>query len=235
MHEQDRSPLLDAWGVEIPDELLTLALTHRSWAFEHECDNNERLEFMGDSILGAVVAEQIFHDYPEKSEGELSKIKSAAVSERALAGIARGLNLGAYIRLGKGEERTGGRDKDSILADTVEALIAATYEAGGLRVVISTVRHHLHAKIIEATQMGPALDWRTGMEEKARELGIAGELSYTIVGEGPDHAKVYTARVFIGETEWGRGDATSRKASKLAACKDAYYRLVEGTPYSGGA
>ncbi|QJC21965.1 ribonuclease III [Arcanobacterium buesumense] len=232
MHKHDRSQLLARWGVDIPSDLLTLALTHRSWAYEHDSKHNERLEFLGDSILGAVVAEQIFHDYPDKSDGELSKIKSAAVSERALADIARGLELGDYIRLGKGEERSGGRDKDSILSDTVEALIAATYEAGGLAVVIDTVRRHLKEKIIEATRMGPALDWRTALEEKARELGIKGDISYQLHAEGPDHAKVYTACAFIGATEWGRGEATSRKAAKLAACEDGYHRLLTNTPYS---
>ncbi|USR78839.1 ribonuclease III [Arcanobacterium pinnipediorum] len=225
MHEHDSQQLLSAWGVQIPQELLILALTHRSWAYEHGTQHNERLEFLGDSILGAVVAEQIFHEYPEKSEGELSKIKSAAVSERALADIARSLNLGSYIRLGKGEEQTGGREKDSILSDTVESLIAATYEACGIDVVIATVRKHLHDKIIEATHMGPALDWRTAMEEKARELGITGDVTYQIDGQGPDHAKVYTARVFIADQMWGSGQATSRKAAKLAACQDAYHRL----------
>ncbi|QRV01560.1 ribonuclease III [Arcanobacterium phocisimile] len=226
MHEHNRRELLAAWGVDIPSDLLTLALTHRSWAYEHDSAHNERLEFLGDSILGAVVAEQIFHDYPDKSEGELSKIKSAAVSERALADIARSLNLGSYIRLGKGEEQTGGRDKDSILSDTVESLIAATYESQGIDVVISTVRTHLREKIIEATNMGPALDWRTAMEEKARELGYNGDVTYQIDAEGPDHAKVYTAKVSIGGTQWGSGQATSRKAAKLAACQDAYHYLV---------
>ncbi|WP_216452174.1 ribonuclease III [Arcanobacterium phocae] len=231
MHEHDRSRLIESWGASIPSDLLTLALTHRSWAYEHDSGHNERLEFLGDSILGAVVSEQIFHDYPDKSEGELSKIKSAAVSERALADIARELNIGAYIRLGKGEEQSGGRNKDSILSDTVEALIAATYEACGLDVVIPVVRQHLKEKILQATRMGPALDWRTAMEEKARELGFVGDLSYQITGEGPDHAKVYTARAYIADTEWGRGQATSRKASKLVACEDAYHRLVANTAY----
>lgn len=222
MHNTDTSALLERWGVEIPADLLELALTHRSFAYEHDVDHNERLEFLGDSILGAVVAADIFDQYPGRSEGELSKIKSAAVSERALASVARELGLGEYIRLGKGEALTGGRDKDSLLSDTMEALFAATYLSAGLDTAIDTVRRHMNAKVIEATKMGPALDWRTAAEEKARELGVPGELRYEVSSEGPDHARVYTATAFFGDMPMGEGSATSQKAAKLEACKAAY-------------
>lgn len=148
LHETDTSPLLERWGVDIPAEMLEIALTHRSYAFENESEHNERYEFLGDSILGAVVAADIFHDYPTKSEGELSKIKSAAVSEKALACVARELGLGDFIRLGKGESLSGGRDKDSILADTMEALFAATFLAKGLSTAIDTVRRHIDRKSV---------------------------------------------------------------------------------------
>lgn len=228
MHNEETSVLLDRWGVVIPDDLLELALTHRSFAYEHDCDHNERLEFLGDSILGAVVAADIFDEFSDMSEGELSKIKSAAVSERALAAVARRLGLGDFIRLGKGEALTGGRDKDSILSDTMEALFAATYICAGLSTAIDTVRRHMSEQVVEATKMGPALDWRTAAEEKARELGVPGDLRYEVSGEGPDHARVYTATVFFGETPMGEGSATSQKAAKLEACRAAYLAMADG-------
>ncbi|NLI05228.1 MAG: ribonuclease III [Actinomycetaceae bacterium] len=225
----DTAELLARWGVDIPADLLQHALTHRSYAFENECADNERLEFLGDSILGGVVAVDLFRDYPDMSEGDLSKIKAAAVSERALAEVARKLDLGAYLYLGVGEERTGGRQKDSLLADAVEALIAATYLAHGLDEAVAAVRRHIAEQILIATQMGPALDWRTAFEEKAREHGIIGDLSYQMDGTGPDHARVFTAQVMIGGKRYGTGTATSRKAAKLEACKDAYLTLEPDT------
>ncbi|WP_124053858.1 ribonuclease III [Arcanobacterium ihumii] len=230
MHKTDRKPLLKKWGVALEDAILERALTHRSWAFEHQCGHNERLEFLGDSVLGFFAADRIFHDFDESSEGDMSKIKSAAVSERALAQVARELGIGDYILLGIGEERSGGRRKESILSDTVEALIAATYLEHGIDVTRKIVEHHINPKIEDATKMGPALDWRTAVEEKARTLGFKEELSYRVEGEGPDHAREYTAFAYFGEALWGIGKATSQKAAKLVACEDAYGRIDSGVP-----
>ncbi|MBM7825221.1 ribonuclease-3 [Arcanobacterium pluranimalium] len=230
MHKKDRIPLLEKWGVSIDPQLLELALTHRSWAFEHESLHNERLEFLGDSVLGFFAADRIFQDFDDSTEGDMSKIKSAAVSERALAEVARELGVGDYIRLGIGEERSGGRNKDSILSDTVEALIAATYLDHGIDVTREIVERHINPKIADATKMGPALDWRTAVEEKARALGIREEISYRIEGRGPDHAREYTAFVYFGEDLWGSGEATSQKNAKLAACQNAYFVLDGGEP-----
>lgn len=222
--------LLQVWGADIPAEMLALALTHRSWAYENDSDHNERLEFLGDSILGAVVAYTIFKQYPDKSEGDLSKIKAAAVSERALAEVARSLNLGDHLFLGRGEELSDGRDKDSILADTVEALIGATLLSRGDKIAVDVIKRLMEPKILEASRMGPALDWRTAVDEKAREIGIFAPLTYEIDGVGPDHARVYTARVLFDDIFWGSGTATSQKAAKLVACQNAYENMVVGTP-----
>ena len=228
MYNSDTTPLMAAWGVDISGHLRTQALTHRSWAFEHDTDHNERLEFLGDSVLGFIAADWIYREYTDESEGEMSKVKAASVSEKALAMVARQLHLGEYIRLGVGEERTGGREKDSILSDTVEALIAATYLEHGIAVTREIVEHHVVPIIRTAANLGPALDWRTAFEEKAREMGVVhvDDLHYEVTGEGPDHARVYTAKMYLADVFWGEGTGTSQKAAKLAACADAYQRLV---------
>ena len=227
MHNSDTSMLLAAWGIDIDAPLRTLALTHRSWAFEHETEHNERLEFLGDSVLGYLTADWMFREHPESSEGDMSKVKSAAVSEKALAHVARQLKLGDYVRLGHGEEQTGGRDKDSILSDTVEALIAATYLQHGIAGAQVVVERHIVPEIKRALELGPALDWRTAFEEKARELEVPNvdNLRYEVSGEGPDHARIYSAKVYLGDTFWGEGSGSSQKAAKLAACANAYQRL----------
>lgn len=229
MFNPNTTELMHAWGVDLESHIRTLALTHRSWAFEHGTDHNERLEFLGDSVLGFIAADWIFEQFPEDSEGDMSKVKSASVSEKALAIVARELNLGSYIRLGVGEERTGGREKDSILSDTVEALIAATYLQHGMETVRAVVERHIVPIIHKAADLGPALDWRTAFEEKARELGIPhmAELRYEVQGEGPDHARVYTAKLYLAQDFWGEGTGSSQKVAKLAACADAYQRLTQ--------
>ncbi|CRH90872.1 ribonuclease III [Chlamydia trachomatis] len=228
MYNPNTVELMAAWGIDLDAHLRTLALTHRSWAFEHDTEHNERLEFLGDSVLGFIAADWLYREAPGDSEGDMSKIKAASVSEKALAIVARNLNLGSYIRLGVGEERTGGRDKDSILSDTVEALIAATYLQYGMDTVRRVVECHLVPILEKSSHLGPALDWRTAFEEEARKIGVPDieDLHYEITGEGPDHARIYTAVMYLGEKMWGTGTASSQKAAKLAACADAYQRLV---------
>ncbi|MDO5025933.1 MAG: ribonuclease III [Trueperella sp.] len=225
MAENKLDEFFTKWGITVPAELMGRALSHRSWAYENDAGDNERLEFLGDSILGAIVADAVFNAYREKDEGDLSKIKSATVSERALAELARELGIGELVRLGNGEELSGGRNKDSILADTVEAIIAATYLAYGLDQTLEIVHKHFIPKIKKASEMGPALDWRTAFEELARASGLSAELQYDISAAGPDHARVYTAKVYVDQKYWGTGEASSQKAAKLLACQDAYQRL----------
>ncbi|MFC5281101.1 ribonuclease III [Arcanobacterium canis] len=227
MHRDSSEFDVEAWGAPIDPVLLTQALTHRSWAFEHGDAHNERLEFLGDSILGGVVARRIYLDFARSDEGKMSKIKAASVSERSLAQVARRLHIGDFVRLGKGEERSGGRAKESILSDTVEALIAATYLSSDINVVKDVIERHLLVQIDAASKMGPALDWRTALEELARAKSIKAEISYEIIGTGPDHARSYEAHVFLGGVEYGVGNASSQKMAKLAACENAYHAISE--------
>ena len=184
-------PTLDA-------ELLERALTHRSYAYEHGgLPTNERLEFLGDSVLGVVVTETLYRTHPDLSEGHLAKLRAAVVNARALAGVGRKIELGGYIKLGRGEDTTGGRDKASILSDTVEAVIGAIHLSGGLESSAQVV-HLLFDPLIEAASaLGAGLDWKTSLQEIAanNDLGVP---QYTLDGTGPDHDKTFTATVKVG-------------------------------------
>ncbi|MDK8319571.1 ribonuclease III [Actinobaculum massiliense] len=217
--------MIAQWGVDISRPLLRRALTHRSFAFERDEPHNERLEFLGDSVLGLIIAERVYREFPDASEGDMSRIKTNAVSERALADVARQINLGEHLRLGVGENRSGGRDKDSILSDTVEALIAATYLEHGMETTRGIVEKLLEGKVEEASALPPNLDWQTSFEEVAHAQGLEGTMSFEISSTGPDHARVFTAVAFMGGKRWGTGEGTSQKAARHAAA-EASYRLI---------
>lgn len=219
------STLIERWGIAISRPVLRRALTHRSFAFEHDEPHNERLEFLGDSVLGMIVADMLYRDFPDNSEGDMSRMKTYAVSERGLADIARGLGLGEFIRLGKGEKMSGGRDKDSILSDTVEALIAATYIEHGLEPTRRIVERLVARKIEDASVLGPNLDWQTSFEELAHSRGMEGTLQFRISHEGPDHARVFTAQAFMGGRDWGSGTGSSQKNARRKA-SEASYRML---------
>jgi ribonuclease III len=212
-------PILD-------DELLERALTHRSYAYEHGgLPTNERLEFLGDSVLGVVVTETLYLAHPDLSEGHLAKLRAAVVNARALAGVGRAITLGEYIKLGRGEETTGGRDKASILSDTVEALIGAVHLSGGLE-ASAIVVHLLFDPLIEAASaLGAGLDWKTSLQELAAEHGL-GVPEYLIEDDGPDHMKTFTAQVRVGERRYGNGVGRSKKEAEQAAAETAYGELV---------
>ncbi|MBP3222604.1 MAG: ribonuclease III, partial [Actinomycetaceae bacterium] len=197
--------LVERWGVDIERPLLRQALTHRSFAYEHNEPHNERLEFLGDSILGFVVAEKLYRTYPDASEGDMSRMKTFAVSERGLAEVARRLELGGHIRLGKGEKKTGGANKDSILSDTVEALIGATYMQHGIDVARKIVEKWTQKRLDDASVLGPNLDWQTSFEKKIHTFGVEGLLEFEFTSEGPDHERIFYATAFLGETLWGKG------------------------------
>ena len=218
--------LVERWGVDINRPLLRLALTHRSFAFEHGEPHNERLEFLGDSVLGFIAADKVFREFPDSREGDMSRMKTFAVSEKALASIARELELGRFIRLGRGEDLSGGRDKDSILSDTVEALIAATYLQHGLDVARKTVERLVAAKIEDASLLGPNLDWQTSFEEVAHERGMTGSLQFELTSEGPDHRRVYTAVASMGGRVWGEGTGSSKKTARQDAAQVAYRAIT---------
>jgi ribonuclease-3 len=208
-------------------ELLERALTHRSFAYENGgLPTNERLEFLGDSVLGVVVTETLYRIHPDLSEGRLAKLRAAVVNARALAEVGRGIGLGEHIKLGRGEQSTGGRNKASILSDTVEAVLGAVHLSGGFE-VSSQVVHHLFDALIEtASSLGAGLDWKTSLQELSAEHGL-GVPEYLIEDEGPDHAKTFTAQVRVGDGRYGHGVGRSKKEAEQAAAETAYGEIVE--------
>jgi len=229
-----RPDLAAQLGLTLPPELLTQALTHRSYAYEHGgIPTNERLEFLGDSVLGLVVTETLYVSHPDLPEGQLAKLRAAVVNMRALADVARTLDLGAHLRLGKGEEATGGRDKPSILADTLEAVLGAVYLSGGLPQAVTVVHQLFDPVIANAAQLGAGLDWKTSLQEVTAELGI-GVPVYQVEDSGPDHAKSFTARVLVGGTTYGFGSGGSKKEAEQQAAETAYRELRPRTKTAGG-
>jgi ribonuclease-3 len=217
--------LFDRLGLVFDAQLLELALTHRSFAYESGgLPTNERLEFLGDSVLGVVVTDALYHRYPELPEGNLAKLRSAVVSARALAIQARRLGLGEFIRLGRGEETTGGRDKSSILADTFEAVLGAVYVDLGIEVSRELILRLLDDQLAEAAELGAGLDWKTSLQELTAELGI-GVPMYAIEESGPDHAKQFEAQVVLAEKRYGHGTGSNKKEAEQEAAASAYAEL----------
>jgi ribonuclease-3 len=224
---------------ELDPELLELALTHRSFAYENGgLPTNERLEFLGDSVLGLVITETLYRTHPDLSEGRLAKLRAAVVNARALAEVARTIGLGPHIRLGKGEESTGGHDKSSILADTVEALIGATYLSGGPSRGFDNARglvHLLFDPLLEAAAaLGAGLDWKTSLQELCAEHDL-GVPQYVIEDAGPDHMKTFTAQVRVADRLHGHGVGRSKKEAEQQAAESAYRTLVDELPASAEA
>ena len=218
LREQLGDPVLDA-------ELLDLALTHRSFAYENgNLPTNERLEFLGDSVLGVVITETLYLTHPDLSEGRLAKLRAAVVNARALAQVGRTIGLGDHVRLGKGEESTGGRDKASILSDTVEALIGAVYLSGGFQAAAALIHLLFDPMLEDAAAMGAGLDWKTSLQELCanHELGVP---EYVITDAGPDHMKTFTAQVRVGDRLHGDGHGRSKKEAEQQAAESAYRTL----------
>ena len=227
MDESGAEELRAVLGVpDLDPELLTHALTHRSFAYENgQVPNNERLEFLGDSVLGLVVTDALFTTHPDLPEGQLAKLRSAVVSAKALAVVARTLGIGEHVRLGRGEEATGGRDKASILSDTVEALIGATYLCHGLEHTRAVVERLVGPLMAQAANLGAGLDWKTSLQELAAERGL-GAPTYVVTGTGPDHARTFTATVVLDGEEHGRGVGSSKKVAEQNAAEETYARLA---------
>src|SRR5579864_6759442 len=227
--ESSRTELQAQLGVEgVDPELLERALTHRSYAYENGgLPTNERLEFLGDSVLGLIVTDTLFNEYPDLPEGQLAKLRAAVVNMRALAGVARGLRLGAYVRLGKGEEGTGGRDKSSILADTLEAVIGAVYLERGLGEADALVHRLFDPVIARSARLGAGLDWKTSLQEltAAEELGVP---EYHVDESGPDHQKSFRASVRIGGRTYGEGEGRSKKEAEQQAAEAAWTSITAG-------
>lgn len=217
---------LAQFGLTIDAELLRLALTHRSWAFEHGgAPHNERLEFLGDSILGQAVTVRLFRNFPDLSEGELAKRRAALVSSTALAEIARRIYLGPSIKLGKGERKTGGRNKDSILADTLEAVIGAVFLSEGPEIADDFVGQLTEPLLADPERFTVLLDPKTTLQEEAAARGLP-HPSYELTGDGPNHDRTYTATVNL-EGIAGSGTGTSKKLAELAAARSVVQQLQD--------
>ena len=223
-----RQNLLDAMGVELPEDLLTLALTHRSYAYEHGgLPTNERLEFLGDAVLGLTITDELFHRHPDRSEGDLAKLRASVVNTHALADVGRHLTdegLGAHLLLGRGEVNTGGADKSSILADGMESLLGAVYLHHGIGVARDVILRLFGDLLDTAPTLGAGLDWKTSLQEltAARNLGSP---SYVVSSTGPDHDKEFTAVVIVMETEYGTGIGRSKKEAEQKAAAAAWNAL----------
>lgn len=209
-------------GVQLDPDLLVLALTHRSFAYENGgLPSNERLEFLGDSVLGIVVTDRLYRDHPDLPEGELAKIRAATVSQRALAVVARQLGLGAFVLLGRGETSTGGNDKDSILCDTLEAVFGAIYLAHGIEVARKVILNLVGPSLVTAASAGVALDWKTSLQEACAAAGLGSPI-YDVTGEGPDHARTFTARVVVDGVVRSEGTGTAKKLAEQEAAERAF-------------
>ena len=224
--QHDVAVVEQSLGIQISDdELLVRALTHRSYAYEQGgLPTNERLEFLGDAVLGLVVTDHLYTRHPDLPEGQLAKLRAAVVNMNALAAVSRRLGLGEWLLLGRGEEATGGRDKASILADGLEALIGAVYIACGLDDCRALV-HRLFDEMMEhAATRGASLDWKTSLQEltAAQLLGVP---EYAVTESGPDHEKSFIATALIAGQPWGTGEGRSKKEAEQRAAESAWTAL----------
>ncbi|KZS73304.1 Ribonuclease 3 [Mycobacterium innocens] len=228
MTASSRQSLLDALGVDLSDELLSLALTHRSYAYENGgLPTNERLEFLGDAVLGLTITDELYHRHPDRSEGDLAKLRASVVNTQALADVARNLSdngLGVHMLLGRGEANTGGADKSSILADGMESLLGAIYLQHGIEVSRKVILKLFGPLLDAAATLGAGLDWKTSLQELTAARGL-GTPSYQVTSTGPDHDKEFTAAVVVMDAEYGSGMGRSKKEAEQKAASAAYKAL----------
>jgi ribonuclease III len=208
--------------------LIREALTHKSFGNENPSEggrDNERLEFLGDAVLDLVVSDRLMEQFPQYREGDLSRLKSALVSEPSLAIVAKSLDLGKFLLLGKGEEQTGGRRKESLLANALEAVIAAIYLDGGLGAAGRFIHHHFAPLIASLAAEGGSLDFKTDLQELCQERSLPLP-NYRVVGEfGPDHQKTFRVDLLIGDNVWGTGEGKSKKEAEQKSAREALERL----------
>ena len=219
--------LLAELGITIDPQLFELALIHRSYSYENgQIPHNERLEFLGDAVLGLVITDHLYLRFPLHSEGRLAKLRAAVVNANALADVARSLELGALIKLGKGEITTGGSDKSSILADSFEAVLGALFLSAG-RDAADLFVHTLFDPLVEAAEgLGAGLDWKTSLQELCAELEL-GAPSYAVTESGPDHDKRFAAVALVGELTFDAAPGRSKKQAEQGAAKAAFGSLSE--------
>lgn len=209
-------------------KLLTEALTHRSFYHENpdkSITHNERLEFLGDSVLGFVIVEYLFSSDKEFNESVMAKIKSYLVKESILSEIADSISLGKYLKLGKGEEATGGRAKKSILADTIEALLGAVYLDGGYKKVKAVVLKLFRKEIDTLMDSARFYDFKTELQEKTQLLFAVLPEYRVVKQEGEEHEKVFTIEVFIEGKKFGKGSGKSKKEAQTLAAREALSQL----------
>ena len=212
-------------GVEVNADLLQQALTHRSYAYEHGGrPNSERLEFLGDSVLGFVVTEHIYRTLPDLDEGELTKVKNSVVSEKALAIAARQIGLGQHLLLGKGEEGTGGRDKPSLLCDVFESVLGAVFLTSGMAAARQMVETFIFPLLADPDALRQQSDPKTRIIEVAQAKKL-GAVSYEITFEGPDHNRIFFAKLFIGGNLTCEASGKTKKAAEMAAAELALQNL----------
>lgn len=217
--------VINKLGLNIDPDLLDLALTHRSWAYENgNTPTNERLEFLGDAVLGVVVTEHLYRVFPDHAEGQLAKMRARVVSAIGLAEVARKLAIGDLIKLGRGEITTGGNNKTSILADTTEAIIGAIYLSEGKLAVERFVHHLFDPMIATASELGAGLDWKTSLQESASVLGLT-PVSYQVEESGPDHCKEFRAWAVLAGEKFGPGEGKNKKQAEQQAAQIAFQAL----------
>jgi ribonuclease-3 len=223
----NESPVLRALGIPPePGSLLDVALTHRSFAFEQPqpVPHNERLEFLGDAVIGLIVTDVVYGLNPDLAEGELARLRAAVVNTAALAAIARDTGLGTQLRLGRGELASGGREKASLLADAFEALVGAAYLELGLDYVTKVIRPLFVDALEEVVATGESLDSKGALQERVVHEH-ADRPSYRVASSGPDHDKRFVAHVYIQEELYGVGTGRSKKEAEQSAARQALARL----------
>jgi ribonuclease-3 len=224
----ERTDIEQALGLDLDAEILGRALTHRSYAYEHGgLPTNERLEFLGDAVLGLVITDALYRRYPDEPEGQLAKLRASVVNMKALADVGRSLGLGAHVRLGRGEEATGGRDKSSILADTFEAIIGAVYLDRGIDDTRALLHRLFDPLLVDAASLGAGLDWKTSLQELTAS-GMLGVPEYVVAESGPDHAKTFRAVVRVAGVDHGSGEGRSKKEAEQQAAEAAWRALTGG-------
>ena len=216
---------LDELGITIDPQLFELALVHRSYSYEHGAiPHNERLEFLGDAVLGLVITDHLYRRFPDHPEGRLAKLRAAVVNANALADVARGLEVGPLLKLGKGELASGGADKSSILADAFEALLGALFLSAG-RDAADAFVHTLFDELVEtADGLGAGLDWKTSLQELCATLEV-GAPTYAVTESGPDHAKQFEAVALVGDQVFAAAGGRSKKQAEQGAANAAFEAL----------
>lgn len=226
---EDVAALIETLGGKVDRTSIELAMTHRSFAYENGgLPTNERLEFLGDSVLGVVITEELYTRHPDLPEGQLAKLRAAIVNSRALAGVGRSIEVGKFVKLGRGEQASGGRDKSSILADVVEAIIGAYYLDCGTEPTRVLVLRLFAGALDDAATLGAGLDWKTSLQELAAERAL-GAPEYVVLESGPDHQKSFHAKVVLGNAEVGEGRGNSKKEAEQYAAEQAWTVLSEDT------